>query len=109
MDVELIVGLAALAIGIVCVISGIYIWRIYGEIKKKPDAKDALFLRRLVARNIRVAAASGVVSLLVVNSYLGSGPLPRPWGALILGACLLVYMTGPIGDALLWRKERRRT
>lgn len=107
MAVELIVGLAALVLGIVCVISGVYIQRVYGEIAKRPDAKEALFLKRLVARDLRVAAASGTISALIVGSYLIGQPLPKPWGAVITGGALMVMMAGPIGDALLWRRERK--
>lgn len=107
-DLEVLVGLAALALSVTCVIAGVYIHHVYRQISERPEAKEARFLTRLVHRDLRVSAASGVIALLVVNSYIGTGPLPRPWGALLVGGALMVMMAGPIGDALLWRKERQR-
>ncbi len=102
MDVEAIIGVLALAIALICVVSGTYVYAVYRQ-----RHEEALFLTRLVHRDVRVSLASAVIAGVIAWSYL-LDPLPRPWGALLTGAALIVMMLGPIDDALLWRRERNR-
>jgi hypothetical protein len=101
-EVEAIVGILALAIAIVCVMSGAYVYRVY-----RLRHEEALFLTRLVHRDIRVSIASAVIAGLIAYAYLFE-PLPRPWSGVLIGGALIVMMYGPISDAMLWRSERRR-
>lgn len=102
MNVEAVVGLVALAVAVACVVSGAYVFHVYQQ-----RHEEALFLTRLVHRDVRVSIASSLIAGVIAWAYLVE-PLPRPWGGLVIGAALIVMMTGPISDALLWRRERRR-
>lgn len=102
MDVEAIVGVIALITAVVSVISGAYVYWVYSQ-----RTEEALFLTRLVHRDVRVSISSALIAGVIAWAYLVE-PLPRPSGAVIIGAALIVMMTGPISDALLWRRERHR-
>ena len=102
MDVEAVVGLIALAIAMACVVSGAYVYYVYRQ-----RHEEALFLTRLVHRDVRVSIASAVIAGIIAIAYLAE-PLPRPWGGLLIGGALIAMMLGPVSDALLWRKERQR-
>jgi uncharacterized membrane protein YfcA len=101
-DVEAAIGIVALVIALSCVMSGAYVYSVYRQ-----RHEEALFLTRLVHRDIRVSAASAVIAGIIAVAYLAE-PLPRPWSGLLIGGALIVMMLGPVSDALLWRKERRR-
>jgi hypothetical protein len=32
----------------------------------------------------------------------------RPWGAVLIACAVILMLVGPIDNALLWRKERRK-
>lgn len=98
---ETIIGVLALVVGVVCVAAGFYIWNVYRQ-----RYEDGRLLRRIIVRDIRVSIAAASIAALVAYSYLGT-PLPRPWGALILGGALIAMMIGPISDAWLIFRERR--
>ncbi len=102
MDVEALIGIIALAIAVASVVSGLYVYRVYTQ-----RHEEALFLTRLVHRDIRVSIASAVIGGIIAFAYLAE-PLPRPWGGLLIGGALIAMMLGPVSDALLWRKERQR-
>lgn len=101
MDVEAIVGIVAAAFGIACVLAGVYILYVYRQ-----RNEDAPFLTRLVHRDLRVSIASAGIAALVFVSYVLE-PLPRPWGAVVIGVCLIAMQYGPIEDAIQWFRERR--
>ena len=103
MDAEAVVGWVALAVGIACGASGLYMANVYRQ-----RYEDGRLLRRIIVRNIRVSIAATAVAVLVAYSYLND-PLPRPWGAVVLGVALVAMMWGPISDAvLIWRERRTR-
>jgi hypothetical protein len=88
----------ALAAGV----SALYIYYVYHQ-----RHEDALFLTRLVHRDLRVSLASAVILIYIVLALSGFS-LGKPWGALIIGGAITIMMIGPISDALLWKKERSK-
>lgn len=102
MEAEAIVALLALGMAVACIVAGGYIWYVYER-----RNEDALFLTRLVHRDIRVSLASALIAAVIAWAYLFE-PLPRPWGGIIIGTALIAMMLGPVDDALLWFRERRR-
>lgn len=99
--ITLTIIVALLITAVTASLSGAYITWVYHQ-----RTEEALFLTRLVHRDLRVAIASAVIVLYMALSLAGFG-LGRPWGAVAIGIPIIVLMIGPIGDALLWRKERR--
>lgn len=102
-SIEVLAGAVALA----AVASGVYIGWVYRQRRE-----EALFLTRLVYRDIRVSAASAVILGVIVIALYGQvqeneiAPDRLVLSAIITFAvCLMMY--GPISDALLWRRERR--
>lgn len=101
--VTLGVVIACLATGAASVVSSFYIVYVYRQ-----RTEEALFLDRLVRRDVRVAVAAAVILAYLAVSLTGH-PLDRPWGAVLIGGAVIVMQIGPVGDALLWFLERRRT
>lgn len=100
--VEIAISVFCLVVAVAAVVSGGYIAWVYRE-----RHEDALFLTRLVYRDIRVAIGSAVILVYIVAALLGLSP-GRPWGALVIGLIVSVFMYGVVSDALLWRRERRK-
>lgn len=101
--VNVFTSLMCLTVAASAGLSGLYIWYVYRQ-----RHEEALFLTRLVHRDLRVAIASILTGLLIAVALLGQGILLRPWGTLIIGFCLSALMYGVVSDAILWRRERRR-
>lgn len=104
MDADLVNAIIAIVFGVVALASGVaalYILWVYRQRKE-----EALFLTRLVHRDIRVSLASMVILGLIVLARLGL-TLPQPLGGLVAGGAVVAMMVGPISDALLWRRERK--
>ena len=100
--IEIITTAAAAIIAVASVISAIYIVYVY-----RRRNEEALFLTRLVHRDVRVSIASAVILGYIVLALTGNSP-GRPWGSVIIAAAVGVMMLGPCGDAYLWWKERRK-
>lgn len=100
--VEAFSTVLAFGFAIAAIISAAYCFWIYRQ-----RNEEALFLDRLVRRNIRVAIAAAVIFVYIFLSRLELTP-GRPWGGLIITIAVIAMMYGPISDALLWRKERRQ-
>lgn len=96
--VTVVFGVVALA----AVVSASYIAYVYSQ-----RNEEALFLTRLVHRDIRVSAASAVMLIYIILSLAGFS-LGRPGGAVVIGGAIVLLMIGPISDAYLWWKERRK-
>ena len=99
--VQTVITIGGAILAVAAGVSAIYIQWVYRQ-----RHEEALFLSRLVTRDIRVAVASVVILGYIVLNFLGYG-LGKPWGSLIISVSIMVMMFGPISDALLWRKERR--
>ena len=72
----------------------------------------APFLARLVQRDIRVAFAGAFIGIVIVYSLirfsvpaLQLGPIPPPWGALLVAVPVGLMLLGPIWDAITWWRE----
>lgn len=102
MGIETLTGTVALIMGFVCGVAGLYIWNVYRQ-----RYENGLLLRRIILRNVRVSIAGFALSAMVAYSYLVS-PIPRPWGAVVIGLCVIAFEWGAISDALLVYRERRR-
>jgi divalent metal cation (Fe/Co/Zn/Cd) transporter len=100
--VELVITIAALAVAVASMLAAVYIVNIYRQ-----RHEEALFLDRLVKRDIRVSIASAVILAYIALALLDLSP-GRPWGSLIISLCVMAMMYGPISDALLWFRERRK-
>lgn len=98
--VELAVTVVDIIVAVAAIVSAVYIVYIYRQ-----RHESALFLDRLVRRNIRVSIASAVIVLYIVLSLFHLSP-GRPWGAVIISLAVVAMMWGPTSDALLWHKER---
>ena len=100
--VTLVVTLIDVAIAIGAVISTLYIIYVYRQRRE-----EALFLTRLVHRDIRVGVGGGIIVGYIALSYSGY-TLGPPWGGLIISLAVALMLIGPIDDAILWFRERRR-
>lgn len=100
--VTLLVTVVCIAVAVAAVASGAYIAWVYRQ-----RNEEALFLARLVTRDLRCSAAALIIGVYIAAALLGYS-LGRPWGALVIAAAVVVLMVGVIDDALLWRKERRK-
>lgn len=89
------------ALAIVSIGSAVYTVNIYRQ-----RHEEALFLTRLIKRNVRVATAAAVI-LIYLALALSDYGLGRPWGAVVIAGSVGAMLYGPISDALLWHKERR--
>lgn len=96
-----VVYLAAF-VAIVAIISTLYIVNIYRQ-----RHQEALFLTRLVVRDVRVGVCAAVI-LIYLALALSDRGLGRPWGAIVIGIPVIVMLYGPTSDAMLWWRERRR-
>lgn len=104
--VELAVIAAAAFACLAAIVSGLYIWLVYDQ-RDREDSRDALFLTRLVIRDLRVAVCGAIILGYLALSTAGLG-LGRPWGAIIVGVPVIILLYGPTSDALLWRRERAK-
>jgi hypothetical protein len=103
--VDIVNSAVILAASLACigaVVSGGYILWIYRQ-----RFESALFLDRLVNRDL-LAAACGAVILAYLALALSGYSLGKPWGAIVIGVPGILLLWGPTSDALLWRKERRK-
>lgn len=87
-------------IAVAAIISGVYIVHVYRQ-----RHEDALFLERLVKRDVRVCVAAAVILVYLALAMADLTP-GRPWGAVIIAAAVIAMLVGPVDDALLWRRER---
>ena len=98
--VTIIVLVVAAVTAVAAIISSVYIGWIFNQ-----RQEDALFLTRLVHRDIRVSLASAVILGYLALVMLGYS-LGKPWGALVIGIPVIIMMWGPVSDARLWHSER---
>lgn len=90
------------------VISWLYVERVY-----RLRLRDTSELTRLVRRDRRIAVGGAVIEAIVVYSCLAFvwpetfPPLPRPWGAALIGLVMALMLLGPIDDAIAWSRLRR--
>lgn len=106
----LVAAVVLLAEAVACLIAAGYVVSKYLQI----EGGDK-YLRRLVVRNVRVAAGAGLIALVIGYSLarfalpdLSLEPLVPPLGALLIALPLAWMMWGPIADALQWWKESRQ-
>lgn len=100
--VELAVLLICALFATSAIASGVYIVWVYRQ-----RQEDALFLERLVKRDVRVCVAAAVILIYLALAMADLTP-GRPWGAVIIAAAVIAMLIGPTDDAVLWWKERRR-
>lgn len=93
-------------VALASVIASIYIVYVYGQVPDGKDKAEAVFLARLVHRDVRVSAAAALILGYIALSLSGT-KLGTPWGAVLISIAVVAMMIGPIGDAYLWWKERR--
>lgn len=98
--VEHLVTYWLIALVTAAAISGLYILHIY-----RRRHESALFLDRLVKRNLRVVVCALVIGGYLLISLFGLS-LGRPWGYVVIAAAVTGLIWGPISDALLWFRER---
>jgi len=106
--VEVSVTLLAVLFSAAAIVSAAYIVWVYRHRNVTPDQRvGELFLTRNVVRDVRVAVCATIILGYLALALAGYG-LGRPWGAIVIGIPVIVLLYGPTGDALLWRKERRK-
>jgi hypothetical protein len=98
--VTLLTMVVDVLVGIACVIAGLYVWHVY-----RHRHEEALFLSRLVRRNLRVSGAAFGIVTYIVLALAGHG-LGAPWGGVVISVLVIAMMLGPITDAVLWFRER---
>jgi uncharacterized protein (DUF2062 family) len=100
--VTLAVTVIDVALALAAVLSTIYIVHVYRQRKE-----EALFLTRLVHRDIRVGIGGGIIVAYIALAYSGY-TLGAPWGGLIVSLAVGLMLIGPIDDAIQWFRERRK-
>lgn len=100
-------GLSVLVLGLAAAIAGVYVWHAYQHRAGESDE-----FRRLVMRDVRVAAAGLLLALIVAYLLLRWAGLPlpaipSPWTTVALALVLDVALWGVVADALAFRRLRR--